>query len=212
MARPTHQHRLRRLRHLALALITVGAAAGAVLVGMALAKSFVLRVANGATVTNTKRAVTHENIVVGSRGHAVYTLSGDSRRHPECTQANSCFQFWPPAKVSSAGKLSGAHGVKGRIGVWRRDGFTQLTLNGHPLYNYAGDGRQPRGHGRGNHGLRWHLARGQGLPRTRRDPHYHDVHDDDLDHHVVALPARVLTATPRRHGACVGGLPSPQCG
>jgi predicted lipoprotein with Yx(FWY)xxD motif len=161
MARSTHHPRPRRLRHLALALITVGAAASAVLVGMALAKSFVLQVAGNAKVTNTKGAVAHENIVVGSRGRAVYTLSGDSRRHPECTQANSCFQFWPPAKVSSAGKLSGAHGVKGRIGVWRRDGFIQLTLNGHPLYTYAGDSRSHVATGEGIKGFGgiWHVVK-----------------------------------------------------
>lgn len=161
MARPEHRISPLRLRSLVLALVAVGAAAGAVLAGMALAKSFVLQVANDAKVTNTKGAVSHENIVVAARGRAVYTLSGDSRGHPKCTQANSCFQFWPPVKVASTGKLNGARGVKGKIGVWRRNGFIQLTLGGHPLYTYAGDSRSHVATGEGIKGFggTWHVVK-----------------------------------------------------
>jgi predicted lipoprotein with Yx(FWY)xxD motif len=161
MPQSTQHPRPRRLRNLAVVLVSVAAAGSAVLVGMALAKSFVLHVARNARVVNTKAAVTHENIVVGSRGRAVYTLSGDSRHHPQCTVANSCLQFWPPVKVASAKKLHGAPGVKGKLGVWHRNGFMQLTLGGHPLYTYAGDGRSHVATGEGIKGFggTWHVVK-----------------------------------------------------
>jgi predicted lipoprotein with Yx(FWY)xxD motif len=161
MARSTQHSGRRHARNLALALVTVGAAAGAVLVGMALAKSFVLQVAKNAKVMNTKGAVAHENIVVGAHGRAVYTLSGDTRQHPKCTQANSCFQFWPPVKVASAKKPSGAQGVKGKLGVWHRNGFMQLTLGGHPLYTYAADSQSHVATGEGIKGFHgtWHVVK-----------------------------------------------------
>jgi predicted lipoprotein with Yx(FWY)xxD motif len=143
------------------ALLTAAVAAAAALVGVALAKSFVLRVGTNASVTSQGGGTTHENIVLSSGGRAVYTLSGDSGRHPKCTQANSCFQFWPPVKVSSAKKLSGAHGVKGKLGVLHRNGFMQVTLSGHPLYTYSGDSRRAVATGEGIQGFHgtWHVVK-----------------------------------------------------
>jgi predicted lipoprotein with Yx(FWY)xxD motif len=100
-----------------------------------------------------------EPIAVTSRGAAVYTLSGDSARHMECTKANGCFSAWPPVTVH--GKATMASGVKGTLGTLRRDGFTQVTLNDHPLYEFAGD-HNSAGVANGN-GLRsfsgtWHVV------------------------------------------------------
>ncbi|MGP0053515.1 MAG: hypothetical protein ACLPZR_32385, partial [Solirubrobacteraceae bacterium] len=47
------------------------------------------------------------------------------------------------------GKATKASGVKGKLGTWHRDGFTQVTLNGHPLYTFSGDGGK-RGVATGN--------------------------------------------------------------
>ena len=74
-------------------------------VGLALAKSLTLGVANNATVTNfNTHASKQETIAVNSPGFAAYWLSGDSKTHPKCTKANGCFQFWLPVTVTSAGK------------------------------------------------------------------------------------------------------------
>jgi predicted lipoprotein with Yx(FWY)xxD motif len=78
-----------------------------------------------------------EPIAVNSKGVSVYTLSGDSPKHMECTKASGCFKAWPPLTVH--GKVTMASGVSGKLGTFKRDGFTQLTLNGHPLYTFAGD-------------------------------------------------------------------------
>jgi predicted lipoprotein with Yx(FWY)xxD motif len=125
---------------LAAALAGGGAA---VLAGLAIAKSLTLNVAKNAKVTNTATmATTHESIAVNSKGIAVYELSGETVHHALCTQSNSCLTFWFPVKVSSAhAKLSAAKGIKGKLGTWHRSGFFQLTLGGHPLYTFKGDGK-----------------------------------------------------------------------
>jgi predicted lipoprotein with Yx(FWY)xxD motif len=142
----------------------VAAVAGfatAALVGVALAKTFTLQVAKNAKVTNTTGTTAHENIVVNSRGRAAYVLTGDSKHHAECTKAGGCFKFWPPVKVSSAKKLSKVRGVKGKLGVWHRDGFFQVTLGGHPLYTFAGDTQKHAATGEGirSFGGTWHVIK-----------------------------------------------------
>lgn len=147
----------RSLAALPVAALGVGLA---VLVGVALAKTFTLNVAKDAEVMSNG-ATMGEPIAVTSKGLAVYTLSGDSKRHPECTSANHCFSFWPPVTVASAKHLTKASGIRGNLGVWRRDGFNQLTLNGHPLYRYVGDGAQrdfASGNGINSFGGIWHVV------------------------------------------------------
>src|SRR5579884_3821409 len=148
------------------------AAAGfatAALVGVALARTFTLQVARGATVNGQR-----ENIVVDSRGFAVYTLTGDSRRHALCTKRDGCFRFWAPVTAASAKKLSKGAGVKGRLGAWRRDGFRQVTLAGHPLYRFVQDThrRDATGDGIRSFGGTWHVVRvgGGGGSGARSSP------------------------------------------
>ncbi len=148
----------------AIATLAIAGFATAASVGIALAKSFTLQVAKNAQVTNQAGSTKSESIAVTPRGRAVYTLSGDSARHPECTKANSCFTFWPPVTVSSAKRLSRAPGIKGRLGTWRRNGFLQLTLAGHPLYRYAADSAKDNATGEGVNGFggTWHVVKAAG--------------------------------------------------
>ena len=143
---------------------TIAALAGfaaAALVGVALARTFTLQVAKNGSVTNQAGTTTKENIVVTSHGFAVYELTGDSKSHPKCTRSNSCFSFWPPVKVSSTKNLSKAPGISGKLGVWHRDGFLQLTLGGHPLYRYAPDTERDNATGQGVQafGGTWHVVK-----------------------------------------------------
>ncbi len=143
---------------------TIAATAGfaaAMLVGVALGKTFTLHVAKNATVTDQAGMTQTENIVANSHGFALYTLTGDSKSHPKCTKANGCFSFWPPLKVSSPKQLSKAPGIKGRLGLWHRNGFFQVTLAGHPLYRYAGDSQRHRATGEGvvSFGGTWHVRK-----------------------------------------------------
>ena len=145
--------------------------AGAVIVAMlavaavALAKTFTLNVAKNATVTNAQTmATTHENIGVNGKGFAVYWLSGDSKSHPKCTQANQCFKFWPPVTAASAKALSKASGISGKLTSWKRDGFTQAVLGGHPIYTFAPDTKKDDA--TGDHvvgfGGTWHVVTASG--------------------------------------------------
>jgi predicted lipoprotein with Yx(FWY)xxD motif len=119
------------------AVVTALAAAIIVLTmtAFATAKSATLSVAtvhlNGPSGQRT------EPIAVNSKGLSVYWLSPETTHHLLCT-SSTCLGFWPPVKVSSGAKLKAA-GVKGKLGTLHRDGFTQLTLNGHPVYTFAED-------------------------------------------------------------------------
>lgn len=141
------------------AVVAVGGFATAALAGVALAGTFTLKVAKTAQVTNQAGSTTSKSIVVNSHGFAVYELTGDSRRHPKCTRGNGCFGFWPPVTVASRKNLSKAAGVRGKLGVWHRDGFFQVTLAGHPLYRYAGDSQKHSAMGQGirTFGGTWHV-------------------------------------------------------
>ncbi len=162
MKRLLHTSRLNRPRVATLALAATAGLIVAGLVGVAVARTFTLNIAKRATVRNfnTGKTVT-ENIVVTSRGMAVYDLTGDSQRHPECTKGNGCFGFWPPVTVASLRGLSKAPGITGKLGTWRRNGFIQVTLAGHPLYRFFQDTRQHHATGEAirSFGGVWHVIK-----------------------------------------------------
>jgi predicted lipoprotein with Yx(FWY)xxD motif len=141
----------------------------AVLTGYALAKSFTLTVAKDGKVTNsaTAQTVTEPIAVSASNGRAVYTLTGDTVRHPKCTKANTCFKFWPPVTVSSAKPTpTAAAGIKGRLGTRKLGPKSfQVTVNGHPVYNFSGDGKKKAtatGESIQGFGGTWHVVKASG--------------------------------------------------
>lgn len=156
-----------RRRRRSAATLIAGAVAAAMLAvaGIAIAKTFTLNIAKNATVTNMTTMVTkHENIAVNGKGFAVYWLSGDSKSHPECTKAKGCFKFWPPVTAASAKALSKAPGISGKLTSWKRDGFTQAVLGGHPIYTFAPDTKKHDA--TGDHvvgfGGTWHVVTASG--------------------------------------------------
>lgn len=152
--------RARSPKAAAAVIAALAGATMAVLVGAALAKTFTLQVAKNAKVTNQAGTTKSENITV-NHGFAVYQLSGDSKRHPKCTKVNGCFAFWPPVTVSSSKKVSKARGISGKLGVWHRNGFFQVTLGGHPLYHFALDKKRLHATGEGitSFGGTWHVTK-----------------------------------------------------
>jgi predicted lipoprotein with Yx(FWY)xxD motif len=129
------------------AALVVAALAGlalAALTGLAVAKSFTLGVTKNVRVAGKAKAV-----VVNAHGLTVYDLIPETKSHPLCTGA--CLGFWPPVKVASAhAKLTKMSRVKGKLGIWHRAGFFQVTLGGHPLYTFQGDGgKKGVAHGEG---------------------------------------------------------------
>ena len=163
LVRPRPSGARRRRWSLIIAAIAVGAAVAA-LTGFAAAKTFTLHVGKNAKVTNfNTHNTTTENVAVNSRGRVVYTLSGDSQRHPKCRQNNGCLGFWPPVTVKSASvkKLSKASAIKDRLGIWKRNGFNQVTLNGHPLYTFSMDHKNnaATGEALATFGGVWHVVK-----------------------------------------------------
>jgi predicted lipoprotein with Yx(FWY)xxD motif len=148
----------RRAAYAAVSLVAgFGGVGAAALAGLASAKSpTTLGIAKNVPVKSNT-----ENVVVNGHGVTVYTLSGDTARHLECTRANTCFQFWFPVRASSArAKLTAANGIKGKLGKLHRNGFYQVTLGGHPLYTFLGDAAKQRhatGEGIASFGGTWHV-------------------------------------------------------
>jgi predicted lipoprotein with Yx(FWY)xxD motif len=154
--------RARRRRWTLILAAVVAGFATAALAGFAVAKTFTLNVGKNAKVTNfNTRAVKSENVATNSKGFVIYTLSGDSKQHPKCRQNNGCLGFWPPVTASSAKKLSKASALKGRLGIWKRNGFNQVTLNGHPLYTFSMDSKRNAAGGEGIATFKgvWHVVK-----------------------------------------------------
>jgi predicted lipoprotein with Yx(FWY)xxD motif len=150
----------RRRRIAVLTTLAVALVATAAMISSALARTLTLQIAKGAKVTDTTGTTKLENIVVNSHGFAVYTLSGDRKSHPECIKSNGCLAVWPPVTVASAKKLSRASGIHGKLGTWRRNGFIQVTLGGHPLYTFSADTRHHAiGEGIVRFGGTWHVVK-----------------------------------------------------
>ena len=118
-----------------------------------------LAVAKSATVGVGRAEVKghKESVAVNSRGVTVYELAPERARHLVCT-SSACLSVWPPVKAS--GSLTKSAGVRGRLGTVKRNGYRQVTLNGHPIYTFAEDGGRrgkAEGDGINNFGGVWHV-------------------------------------------------------
>jgi len=152
----------RRVRFPAILTIAgLGGAALAALAGLALAKSPpTLGVGHNVRVPKLNKS---ENIVVDSKSLTVYVLTPETTKSRLCTITSGCQGIWPPVTVGSAhAKLTAASGVKGKLGITHKFGVFQVTLDGHPLYTFAGDHKTKRnasGEGIVHFGGTWHVVR-----------------------------------------------------
>ncbi|HUA10912.1 MAG TPA: hypothetical protein VMA83_02805 [Solirubrobacteraceae bacterium] len=87
-------------------------------------------------------------VVVDSQGRTLYLLKPETTTHLLCTES-ACLAAWPAVTVTSAAALTkGSEGITGRLGVVKRpNGEFQVTLDGHPLYVYAGDAQNGQANG-----------------------------------------------------------------
>ena len=89
----------------------------------------------------------------------IYQLGPETTRHLVC-RSQACFAAWPPLKAKGA--VTKMTGVTGKVGTIKRDGFTQVTLNGKPVYTFVEDaGRRGEAEGDGinNFGGVWHVVK-----------------------------------------------------
>ena len=163
-------------------LLGVAAAGVLAVAGLALAKSFTLKVAKNVHVTNTptkafrvKAVDVHEAVAVGPSGYAVYTFQGETTHHIICQKTSSaktnCWAFWPPVSPSSRGAVTKQSGIKGKLGTFKNHGVSQLTLGGQPLYYFTPDiqahnKHQALGDQLKTFGSIWHIVKAKGSPST----------------------------------------------
>jgi len=148
---------MRRITLLIVALAGFGTAA---LAGLALGKSGTTSLIVQKNVKDTMQGNKLVNIVATSKGLPLYFLTGDTKKHPECTKAKGCFPIWKPYTVPKGTTPTKASGIKGKLKLWHRNGFFQVLVGGHPLYTFKGgtDSKTvASGDGIMSFGGTWHL-------------------------------------------------------
>ena len=77
-------------------------------------------------------------VLAGSDHLTLYVHAGDGTNQSTCT--GGCSAAWPPLLVKAGTKVTGGAGIPGHFATFKRaDGTTQISYDGHPLYDYPGD-------------------------------------------------------------------------
>ena len=87
---------------------------------------------------------------------AVYVFDEDAEGVSNCT--GECLENWPAVEALGDGDPV-VHGIDGEVGtIARDDGTVQVTLEGRPLYTFAGDSEPGDPTGQGVQGVWWVVA------------------------------------------------------
>jgi predicted lipoprotein with Yx(FWY)xxD motif len=134
----TSSVRPHRARATAALLLAAVLALAAVAVPTALAHG-TKKVAGEATAPSL-----HETVLTDTKGHTLYTLSGEKHGRFICT--GSCLRTWPPLLVAAGTTPKGPV----ELGTIKRpDGRTQVTFKGAPVYTFSGDAKKGEANGEG---------------------------------------------------------------
>jgi predicted lipoprotein with Yx(FWY)xxD motif len=96
-------------------------------------------------------------IVVDGRGMTVYMFDSDTQGAGTSTCEGQCAANWPAVTTDVADPQ--VDGVTGEVGtITGVDGAMQVTLNGWPLYYFAGDAAAGDVNGQGVNGVWWVLT------------------------------------------------------
>ena len=96
-------------------------------------------------------------IVVDADGMTVYMFDNDTQGGDASTCEGQCAANWPAVTTDSDDPA--VEGVTGEVGtITGVDGETQVTLNGWPIYYYAGDSAAGDTNGQGVNGVWWVLT------------------------------------------------------
>jgi predicted lipoprotein with Yx(FWY)xxD motif len=139
--------------------LVLGAIVAAALVAVV---ATALAAGSSLTLGSNANSMLGKPVVVNPQGRTLYRLSPETSRHLLC-KSKECLTNWPPLTVKSAGtKLKAGSGVNGKLALLHRsNGTFQVTLNGLPLYRYAGDSAKNDVNGEGieSFGGTWHAVR-----------------------------------------------------
>jgi predicted lipoprotein with Yx(FWY)xxD motif len=101
-------------------------------------------------------------VLVDSNGMTVYDFHKDKGTTSSCYGA--CEQAWPP--VTTEGEPTAGNGASAsKLGTTeRKDGTTQVTYAGHPLYTFVEDKKPGEAHGNDTSafGAQWYALKGNG--------------------------------------------------
>jgi predicted lipoprotein with Yx(FWY)xxD motif len=105
--------------------------------------------------------VMHEGVLADATGRTVYTFDKDEANKSNCS--GGCLAAWPAftAKPEAA--------AKGEFGLI--SGTRQWTVNGKPLYYFAGDAKPGDRNGDGKGGV-WHVISSQPLSKAATNSAY----------------------------------------
>jgi predicted lipoprotein with Yx(FWY)xxD motif len=117
---------------------------------------------SGAAVLTVASAPKVGAVLVDSEGFTVYDFHKDKGTTSSCYGA--CAEGWPPVLTEGA-PTSGEGAMAAKLGTTKRkDGTTQVTYAGHPLYTFAGDSKP--GEANGNDvdafGAEWYALKASG--------------------------------------------------
>lgn len=107
-------------------------------------------------------------ILIDGRGRTLYLYTPDGKNKSACY--GECATLWPPL-MTTTGKARAAHGVKqSLLGVAKRkDGKSQVTYAGHPLYFFAQDNDPGDVNGQGLQNI-WYALSATGAKVTTAAP------------------------------------------
>jgi predicted lipoprotein with Yx(FWY)xxD motif len=96
-------------------------------------------------------------------GQPIYLFDAETTSRPECY--GDCAKAWPPVLTNGKPRPAGAVEPDLLGTTRRRDGSTQITYAGHPLYFYAHEGKyQVRCHNVTEYGGTWLVVKPNGQP------------------------------------------------
>ncbi|MBO0979299.1 hypothetical protein [Microbacterium sp. SD291] len=96
-------------------------------------------------------------ITVDGEGMTVYMFDDDTQGAGASACEGQCLTNWPPVTTESAAPA--VEGVTGEVGtITAADGSKQVTLDGWPLYYFAGDQAAGDVNGQGVGGVWWVLS------------------------------------------------------
>jgi predicted lipoprotein with Yx(FWY)xxD motif len=117
---------------------------------------------SGAAVLTVASAPKVGAILVDSKGFAVYDFHKDKGTTSSCYGA--CAKVWPPVLTEGAPQV-GEGASASKLGTTKRkDGTTQVTYSGHPVYTYTADEKPGEANGNdfSSFGAEWYALRGSG--------------------------------------------------
>jgi predicted lipoprotein with Yx(FWY)xxD motif len=111
--------------------------------------------------TITTRSSDFGQILFGPKRQAIYMWESEQSDTPECY--GDCAEAWPPVLTDGEPGASGAADADLLGTTKRKDGSTQVTYGGHPLYYYAHEGPgEVKCHNVATHGGLWWVVQPDG--------------------------------------------------